>query len=135
MKRPSIILKNLLNKFTSQLTRAVESATYGIEDYLMKRYTARNYTKKREAIMASIQVGDLISYCPNDMSEKYHDYGIVIDISEKYRIDARKLVVYDYTIAWQKDKRVVPYTSTHIVSAIIEKKMILFKNDKERTNL
>lgn len=85
--------------------------------------------------MASIQVGDLISYCPNDMSEKYHDYGIIIDISEKYRIDARKLVVYDYTIAWQKDKRVVPYTSTHIVSSIIEKKMILFKNDKERTNL
>lgn len=87
----------------------------------------RLINKKKQELIKDIKVGDLVKYCPNDLDEFYHDYGVIIQIEELYEIKSINKKIYEFKIIWQKEKRTVTYTSNNLIECISKKSMILCK--------
>lgn len=86
-----------------------------------KIYMAR---KRRIAnVSENIQVGDLIHYCPVDMESRYHEYGLILDISETNTYSLQR----DFTVLWQKSNQIQVHSSSYMNHSLMNKKITLYK--------
>lgn len=63
----------------------------------------------------SIEIGDMLHYCPADLDEKFHDIGVVIDIQDRYNL-TKKVRVFE--IYWQKTNNIICFSDS-----VLEKKL------------
>lgn len=67
-------------------------------------------------IIDSIKVGDLIHYCPSDIEQKYHDFGIVLEV-ELNDINSKNYI-NNIKVFWSKDHEVSIHSRNQILNSI-----------------
>lgn len=91
---------------------------------MLKRRKFNMARKRRIAnISENIQVGDLIHYCPVDMESRYHEYGLILEISETNTYSLQR----DFTVLWQKSNQIQVHSSGYMNHSLMNKKITLYK--------
>jgi|688.fasta_scaffold330048_3 hypothetical protein len=79
----------------------------------------------------SISIGDLVHYCPADMSEKNHDIGIIYEIQEIEHGQDKKTKIYKIFWSRSKDYDDYPESGLHNRLKMIIRNQNVFKIIKQ----
>lgn len=102
--------------------------------------------RRQRNVYTEVGIGDLIHFCPGDLEQKYHEFGIVLDIKEaayfykrwnfddgshtksKYTKSKSSKTEIEFVILWQGTNIISSYSADFINNSLIRKNIILIKS-------